>query len=70
MSTLSIAAQFPYSRVKVSGQSVAPERDAALIDTESDLRFARSLERRREGILNHCDYPIHNSRLGLGARRH
>lgn len=26
-------------------------------------RFARSLERHREGILNHCDYPIHNSKL-------
>ena len=27
------------------------------------VRFARRLERHREGILNHCDYPIHNSKL-------
>ena len=26
-------------------------------------RFARMLERHRQGILNHCDYPIHTSRL-------
>lgn len=26
-------------------------------------RFARTLERYREGILNHCEYPIHNSKL-------
>jgi transposase len=26
-------------------------------------RFARSLERHREGILDHCHYPIHNSKL-------
>ena len=26
-------------------------------------RFARMLERRRDGILNHCDYPIHTSKL-------
>ena len=27
------------------------------------VRFARTLERHREGILNHCEYPIHNSKL-------
>ena len=27
------------------------------------VRFARRLERYREGILNHCHYPIHNSKL-------
>jgi len=26
-------------------------------------QFAKMLERRRYGILNHCDYPIHTSRL-------
>ena len=26
-------------------------------------RFARRLERHRQGILNHCDYPIHTGRL-------
>jgi len=26
-------------------------------------RFARMLERHREGLLNHCDYPIHTSKL-------
>ena len=26
-------------------------------------RFARMLERHREGILNHCHYPIHTSKL-------
>jgi transposase len=26
-------------------------------------RFAATLERHREGILSHCDYPIHTSRL-------
>jgi transposase len=26
-------------------------------------RFARTLERHRRGILNHCDYPIHTSKL-------
>ena len=26
-------------------------------------RFARMLERRREGILNHCAYPVHTSKL-------
>ncbi len=40
MSTLSIAAYFPFRRVKVSGQSVAPEADVAFIDIEPDLRFA------------------------------
>jgi len=39
MSTLSIAAYFPFSRAKVSGQSVAPECDVAFIDIEPDLRF-------------------------------
>jgi transposase len=27
------------------------------------VRFARMLERHRDGILNHCDYPIHTSKL-------
>ena len=27
------------------------------------VRFARMLERHRWGILNHCDYPIHTSKL-------
>ena len=27
------------------------------------VRFARTLERHREGILNHCEFPIHNSKL-------
>jgi transposase len=27
------------------------------------VRFARRLERSREGILNHCEFPIHNSKL-------
>jgi len=27
------------------------------------VRFARRLKRHREGILNHCDYAIHNSKL-------
>jgi len=27
------------------------------------VRFARMLERHREGILNHCEFPIHNSKL-------
>lgn len=39
MSTLSIALYFPFSRVKVSGQSVAPECDVAFIDIRPDLRF-------------------------------
>ena len=39
MSTLSIAAYFPFGRVKVSGQSVAPECDVAFIDISPDLRF-------------------------------
>jgi len=39
MSTLSIAAYFPYGRVKVSCQSVAPECDVAFIDISPDLRF-------------------------------
>jgi transposase len=39
MSTLSIALYFPFSRVKVSGQSVAPECDVAFIDISPDLRF-------------------------------
>lgn len=39
MSTLSIAAYFPFRRVKVSGQSVAAEADVAFIDIEPDLRF-------------------------------
>lgn len=26
-------------------------------------RFARTLERYRDGILNHCAFPIHNSKL-------
>ena len=39
MSTLSIAAYFPFGRVKVSGQSVAPECDVAFIDIQPDLRF-------------------------------
>jgi len=39
MSTLSVAAYFPFGRVKVSGQSVAPECDVAFIDISPDLRF-------------------------------
>ena len=39
MSSLSIAAYFPFSRVKLSAQSVAPEADAAFIDIRPDLRF-------------------------------
>ena len=27
------------------------------------LRFATTLQRHREGILNHCEHPIHNSKL-------
>lgn len=27
------------------------------------VRFARTLERHREGILNHCEFAIHNSKL-------
>ena len=27
------------------------------------MRFARTLERHREGILNHCEFAIHNSKL-------
>ncbi len=31
--------------------------------------FARTLERHREGILNHSDYPIHTRRLdGINNR--
>jgi transposase len=33
------------------------------------VRFARMLERHRTGILNHCDYPIHTSKLeGINNR--
>ena len=39
MSTLSIAAYFPFRRVKVSAQSVAHEADVAFIDIQPDLRF-------------------------------
>ena len=39
MSPTSIAAYFPYGRVKVTGQSVAPECDVVFIDISPDLRF-------------------------------
>jgi len=45
MSTLSIAAYFPFRRVKVSGQSVAPEADVAFIDIQPDLRFTPLCDR-------------------------
>ncbi len=52
MSTFSIAAYFPFRRVRIAGQSVGGEAD-----------IAKMLERHREGILNHCDHPIHTSKL-------
>lgn len=39
MSSLSIAAYFPFRRVTISAQSVAPECDIAQIDVRPDLRF-------------------------------
>jgi transposase len=36
---------------------------ARSIDHPAVHRFARRLERHREGILNHCDYPIHTGRI-------
>jgi len=39
MSTLSIAAYFPFRRVRVSAQSVAAEADLAMIDVVPDRRF-------------------------------
>jgi len=39
MSTLSIAAYFPFRRVRITGQSVGSEADIAMIDVEPDRRF-------------------------------
>jgi len=39
MSTLSIAAYFPFRRVRISGQSVAAQADLAMIDVVPDKRF-------------------------------
>jgi len=39
MSTLSIAAYFPFSRLVISGQSVAEEADVAVVDLRPDERF-------------------------------
>jgi len=39
MSSLSIAAYFPFRPVKVSAQSVSPEAEVAFIDIQPDLRF-------------------------------
>jgi len=39
MSSLSIAAYFPFRRVRISAQSVAAEADLAMIDVEPDRRF-------------------------------
>ena len=32
-------------------------------------QFARMLERHRYGVLNHCDYPIHTSKLEGGNNK-
>ena len=39
MSTLSIAAYFPFRRVRITGQSVGAEADIAMIDVVPDKRF-------------------------------
>ena len=39
MSSLSIAAYFPFRRVRISGQNVAPQGDLSVIDVEPDKRF-------------------------------
>jgi len=39
MSSLSIAAYFPFRRVRISGQSVAAQADLAMIDVVPDKRF-------------------------------
>ena len=36
---------------------------ARAVGHRSVSAFADKLERHREGILNHCDYPIHTSKL-------
>jgi transposase len=42
---------------------VARSAVARLVGHPAVDRFARRLERYSYGILNHCDYPIHTSRL-------
>ncbi len=39
MSSLSIAAYFPFRRVRIAGQSVGAEGDIAVIDVVPDKRF-------------------------------
>ncbi|NLW50864.1 MAG: ISL3 family transposase, partial [Candidatus Brocadiaceae bacterium] len=36
---------------------------ARMVPHPEPSRFARTLERYRQGILNHCEFPIHNSKL-------
>ena len=43
MSTLSIAAYFPFRRVRITGQSVGAEADIAMIDVVPDKRRFRPL---------------------------
>ena len=38
-------------------------RPARTVDHPAVTAFAERLERRRDGILNHCDCPIHTGRL-------
>lgn len=59
-----LAHLWSYQRVGSARATLAQWCDVARQDGHPALsRFARTLERYQEGILNHCKHPMHTSRL-------
>ena len=36
---------------------------AEIVDHPEIVKFAKMLKRHRDGILNHCEFPVHTSKL-------